>query len=162
MIIQCKNSQVWLCDTEEAAEHGQIVRASFGQPQIDEHPEPRTGQRQALPANSAKKTTRPKAEQVEQTDRMQLKKASRTFDADLLKVQELYTLPEVAALLSVGLRTVEDLVKNGDLASGIVTGTERARRVSRAQIVAYIEAFNLQNGLNRTYRKSPRRSRARA
>jgi excisionase family DNA binding protein len=86
---------------------------------------------------------------------------TRVFDPELLGVQELYTLQEVAALLSVSQRTVEDLVKNGDLASGIVAGTERARRVSRAQIVAFMEAFNLQNGTNRNYRKSPRRSRSR-
>jgi excisionase family DNA binding protein len=70
----------------------------------------------------------------------------------------LLTLDEVASLLSVSKRTVENLIAQGYLASGIVPGTARARRVSRAQLNAFVESFDGEHGLERLNRtRRPRR-----
>lgn len=59
--------------------------------------------------------------------------------------KELFTLAEVAFLLSLSERTVETLVAHGHLRSAIAPGTDRSRRVSRAMIEEYVETFNSQN-----------------
>ncbi len=64
----------------------------------------------------------------------------RAYDA--LAVKLLYTVDDVAALLAVGRSTVEKLIHDGYLASGIVQGTERSRRISRRQVEAFIEQFD--------------------
>jgi len=66
--------------------------------------------------------------------------AGRSFDALALKL--LYTVDDVAVLLGVGRSTVEKLIHDGYLASGIVQGTERSRRISRRQLDAFIEQFD--------------------
>jgi len=53
--------------------------------------------------------------------------------------RELYTLKQVADLLSVSLRTVESLVARGHLESGVLPGTGRTRRVSRRQLQRFID-----------------------
>jgi excisionase family DNA binding protein len=64
----------------------------------------------------------------------------RCYDAIAIKL--LYTVDDVAALLSIGRSTVEKLIQEGYLASGIVQGTGRARRISRKQVEAFIEQFD--------------------
>lgn len=60
-------------------------------------------------------------------------------------LKELFTVREVAALLSLSVRTIEALIANGHLRSAIAPGTERSRRVSRAMIEEYVRDFNSQN-----------------
>lgn len=62
-----------------------------------------------------------------------------------LVYKELYTLQEVAGILSLSVRTVETLIANGYLRSAIAPGTERSRRVSKAMIEEYIQDFNSQH-----------------
>ncbi len=64
----------------------------------------------------------------------------RCYDAIAIKL--LYTVDDVAALLSISKSTVEKLIQQGYLASGIVQGTDRARRISRKQVEAFIEQFD--------------------
>ena len=81
--------------------------------------------------------------------------------SSLLAVKVFYTLDEVAILLSVGKTTVERLIANGELASGIVPGTEKSRRVSRAQLGAFVESFDAQfPAAGRPAAHRPRRRRA--
>lgn len=56
--------------------------------------------------------------------------------------QELFTIPEVALILSLSERTVETLIARGLLRSAIAPGTDRARRVSRAMIEEYLQEFD--------------------
>jgi excisionase family DNA binding protein len=67
----------------------------------------------------------------------------------LLAVQQALSLEDVALLLGLGKRTVEDLVDRGLLSSVIVPGTKRARRVTRAQLDAFVLGMELQNGFRR-------------
>jgi excisionase family DNA binding protein len=59
--------------------------------------------------------------------------------------KELFTVQEVAEILSLSERTVESLISKGWLRSAIAPGTERSRRVSRNMIQEYIESFDSQN-----------------
>ena len=59
--------------------------------------------------------------------------------------KELFTLPECATILSLSERTVEALVAQGYLRSGLAPGTERSRRVSRAMLEDYIRDFDGEN-----------------
>src|ERR1700734_2310871 len=59
--------------------------------------------------------------------------------------KELYTLAECATVLSLSERTVEALVAQGYLRSGVAPGTERSRRVSRAMLEEYIREFDGKN-----------------
>lgn len=59
--------------------------------------------------------------------------------------RELFTLAEVAVILSLSERTVETLVAKGFLRSAVAPGTDRSRRVSRVMIQDYLDAFNSQN-----------------
>lgn len=59
--------------------------------------------------------------------------------------KELFTIADVAELLSLSERTVESLIAKGLLRSAIVPGTDRARRISRAMIDEYVSDFNAQN-----------------
>ena len=67
--------------------------------------------------------------------------------------QELFTVAEVAAILSLSERTVESLIARGHLRSALAPGTERARRISRDMIEDYIAAFN-----SMRFRRQPHRS----
>lgn len=80
--------------------------------------------------------------------------ARATFEPQAASVEDkaLLTLNEVATLLSVSKRTVENLIAQGYLASGIVPGTARSRRVSRAQLAAFVESFDAEHGLDRATR----------
>lgn len=70
--------------------------------------------------------------------------------------KELFTIREVAALLSVSKRTIESLIAHGYLRSAIAPGTDRARRISKAMIEEYVECFNSQNPPDgRTRRRKP-------
>jgi|GEM_PF-4071433 len=82
--------------------------------------------------------------------------AGRAYDN--LAVKLLYTVDEVAILLSVGRSTVEKLIHEGYLASGIVQGTGRARRISRKQVDAFVESFD---GAFPTYGKASKPTRNR-
>ena len=64
--------------------------------------------------------------------------------------KELFTIAEVADLLSLSVRTIEALIAKGHLRSAIAPGTERARRVSREMISEYVEGFNSQNPPSRS------------
>ncbi len=59
--------------------------------------------------------------------------------------KELFTIPEVAALLSLSKRTIEALIAKGLLRSAIAPGTERARRISREMLTEYMVEFNSGN-----------------
>jgi excisionase family DNA binding protein len=59
-----------------------------------------------------------------------------------ISIKLLYTVDDVAALFSTSKSTVEKLIQQGYLASGIVQGTERARRISRKQVEAFVEQFD--------------------
>ncbi len=59
--------------------------------------------------------------------------------------KELFTLAEVAVVLSLSERTVETLIAKGFLRSAVAPGTDRSRRVSRAMIEDYVDQFNSQN-----------------
>lgn len=81
--------------------------------------------------------------------------------SSLLAVKFFFTVDEVAILLGVSKTTVEKLVARGDLASGIVPGTEKSRRVSRAQLGAFVESFDAQFPAHgRPAAVRPRRRRA--
>jgi excisionase family DNA binding protein len=69
----------------------------------------------------------------------------RTIPVDLAVQRELFTIAEVAAILSLSERTVESLVARGHLRSAVAPGTDRARRISRTMIAEYIECFDSQN-----------------
>lgn len=56
--------------------------------------------------------------------------------------KELFTIGEVATILSLSKRTVEALIARGYLRSALAPGTDRARRVSRAMIEDYLVSFN--------------------
>lgn len=56
--------------------------------------------------------------------------------------KELYTIGEVATVLSLSKRTVEGLIARGYLRSALAPGTDRARRISRAMIEDYLVSFN--------------------
>ena len=69
----------------------------------------------------------------------------RTLRVDAAKLdagKELFTVAEVAAILSLSKRTVESLIAHGFLRSGVAPGTDRTRRVSRTMIEEYVDAFN--------------------
>ncbi|MHB8636063.1 MAG: helix-turn-helix domain-containing protein [Fimbriimonadaceae bacterium] len=51
----------------------------------------------------------------------------------------LFTLEDAGRLLSLSKREVENLVRAGELESGIAPGTIRARRISRRQLDRYVE-----------------------
>lgn len=59
--------------------------------------------------------------------------------------KELFTLPEVAAMLALSERTIEMLIAKGFLRSAVAPGTDRSRRVSRAMIREYVDEFDSQN-----------------
>jgi excisionase family DNA binding protein len=56
--------------------------------------------------------------------------------------KELFTIAEIAAMLSCCERLVEKLIARRELESSIMPGTRRARRVSRAQLERYLAKFN--------------------
>lgn len=56
--------------------------------------------------------------------------------------KELFTIPEIAVILSMSERTVETLISQGVLRSGIAPGTDRARRVSRRMLDEYVTRFD--------------------
>jgi excisionase family DNA binding protein len=66
----------------------------------------------------------------------------------------LYTIAEVAYALNLSKRSVESLIAQGILRSGIAPGTDRARRISQSMIDEYLDTFNSQNPpVNRLYRR---------
>jgi excisionase family DNA binding protein len=62
--------------------------------------------------------------------------------------KELFTVAEVAKILSLGERTVESLIARGFLRSALAPGTH-ARRVSREMIDEYLQKFNSSPFTNR-------------
>lgn len=56
--------------------------------------------------------------------------------------KELFTIPEIAVVLSLSERTVESLIAQGFLRSGIPPGTDRTRRVSRRMLDEYVARFD--------------------
>ena len=58
-------------------------------------------------------------------------------DGQAIFQKELFTLTEVATMLSLSERTVEGLVAHGHLRSAVAPGTDRSRRVSRSMIEEY-------------------------
>ena len=56
--------------------------------------------------------------------------------------KELYTVSEIARLLSCGNRLVENLIAKRELESSLMPGTRRARRVSREQLDRYLSKFH--------------------
>lgn len=75
------------------------------------------------------------------------------MNGDSLALKELFTLEQVAAMLSLSKRKVEQLIANGILRSAIAPGTDRARRVSRAMIEEYVEGFDSQNPPGRRFKR---------
>ena len=56
--------------------------------------------------------------------------------------KELFTIPEIAVVLSLSERTVESLVSQGFLRSSIAPGTDRTRRISRPMLEEYVARFD--------------------
>lgn len=56
-----------------------------------------------------------------------------------LQSQLLFSIEEVAAILSLSKREIENLIRAGILESGIAPGTKRARRVSRRHLERYVD-----------------------
>lgn len=71
------------------------------------------------------------------------------MDWDRLRIQEAFTLQDVAYLLNVSKRQVEQLVVDGVLRSIVLPGTERWRRVTRAQLDVFILNAEMENGFRR-------------
>ena len=78
--------------------------------------------------------------------RCSTRRAKAKIDLASLHHKELLTLEEVAALCSVGKRTIETAVGRGDLASVKGFG---GRRVTRAQLDAYIRSLEIRAGFRR-------------
>jgi len=150
--------KLWCYQDQATADRDVEARKLFEPPVLTISPSGSPSTVPPLPAYAAELPKHRIPEPPEPKEAKRVEVALRDFDPQLLAVKELYTLEEVAALTSMGASTVERMVLEGYLASGIVPGTSNARRVSRAQLGAFITAFNAQNGLTREERtKRPRR-----
>jgi excisionase family DNA binding protein len=67
-------------------------------------------------------------------------------DSSKLGVQESFSYEEVAQLLSVSKRQVQEWVASGDLKTLALPGTERLRRVSRDMLKTFVRTAELRVG----------------
>lgn len=63
--------------------------------------------------------------------------------------QEAYSLDEVAKKLSVSKRQVQQWVRSGVLPTVLLPETDRLRRVTKAQLQAFVQTAELQAGFKR-------------